>query len=217
MKIVIQDASGDTISTLTGPGSQGLQRVVWPYRGTRKLAVVPTLGPADLRDSIVRARTIGAVLDSVSQAGWDTTFVRTARTVLQPAAGTPPPQMNINCGGGGGPGASPDRPAEGGVVRGNTGVSGCTITANGVNIDGDKYTELQRLISKAINPNSGVNVFFFGTPGARGTVGFEASTGDYLVSMTVAGKTYRQVLHVERVPPGEVRGVASGSSAQPFK
>ena len=195
--------------------SQGLQRLVWPYRGTRKLAVVPTLGPADLRDSIVRARKIGAVLDSVSQAGWDTTFVRTARTVLQPAVGAAPPQMNINCGGGG-PGTSPDRPAEGGIVRGNTGFSGCTITANGVNIDSDKYSELQRLISKAINPNSGGNVFFFGTPGARGTVGFEASTGDYLVSMTVAGKTYKQVLHVERVPAGDVRGAANGSAGQPF-
>jgi hypothetical protein len=48
-------------------------------------------------------------------------------------------------------------------------------------------------------------VFFFGTPGNRGTVGFEASTGDYLVTISVAGKVYKQVLHVDRVPPGEVR------------
>jgi len=48
-------------------------------------------------------------------------------------------------------------------------------------------------------------VFFFGAPGNRSTVGFEASTGDYLVSINVGGKTYKQVLHVDRVPPGEVR------------
>jgi hypothetical protein len=49
-------------------------------------------------------------------------------------------------------------------------------------------------------------VFFFGGgPGNRGTTGFQASTGDYLVSITVAGKTYKQVLHVDRVGPGELR------------
>jgi len=209
VKIVIQDASGDTISTLTGSGASGLQRVVWAYRGTRKLATIPALGPADLRDSIVRARKTVAVFDSVEKAGWDTTFMRLARLALLPGGATPP-QMNINCGGGGGPGVSPDRPAEGGVVRGGSGFSGCAITINGATIDSDKYQEIQRLINRAINPNAANNnVFFFGTPGARGTVGFEASTGDYLVSMTAAGKTYKQVLHVERVPPGEVRGVPS--------
>jgi hypothetical protein len=130
--------------------------------------------------------------------------MRLARDVLMPSGAAP--QTNINCGGGG-PGTNPDRPAEGGVVRSGSGFSGCTMTVNGANMDMDKYQELQSLVNRAINgpgnPNNGV--FFFGGPGSRGTVGFEASTGDYLVSMSVGGKVYKQVLHVDRVPPNEVR------------
>jgi hypothetical protein len=204
VKVIIQDATGDTIFTTNGGGGPGLQRVVWPYRGTRKLATVPPLSPSALRDSIVRVRKTTLVLDSVAKTGMDTTFMRHAREALLPA-GTPP-QLNINCGGGGGPGTNPDRPAEGGVVRGGSGFSGCTMTVNGANMDMEKYQELQSAINRAINgPSSNANVFFFGTPGNRSTVGFEASTGDYLVSITVAGKTYKQVLHVDRVPAGEVR------------
>jgi photosystem II stability/assembly factor-like uncharacterized protein len=204
VKVVIQDATGDTIFTTNGSGSPGLQRIVWPYRGTRKLATVPELSPSARRDSIVRVRKTTLVLDSVAKAGWDTTFMRHAREVLLPAGAAP--QMNVNCGGPAGPGTNPDRPAEGGVVRGGGNFSGCTLTVNGANIDMDKYQELQTAINRAINgPAANPNVFFFGTPGNRSTVGFEASTGDYLVSISVGGKTYKQVLHVERVPSGEVR------------
>jgi hypothetical protein len=204
VKVVIQDATGDTIFTTNGSGSPGLQRVVWPYRGTRKLATIPALSPSALRDSIVRVRKTTLVLDSVAKAGWDTTFMRRAREVLLPAGAAP--QMNVNCGGGGGAGTNPDRPAEGAVVRGGSGFSGCTMTVNGASVDMEKYQELQTAINRAINgPNSNPNVFFFGTPGNRGTVGFEASTGDYLVSISVGGKTFKQVLHVDRVSSGEVR------------
>ena len=203
VKVVIQDASGDTIFTTNGPGNPGLQRVVWPYRGTRKLATIPALSPSALRDSIVRVRKTTLVFDSVAKAGGDTAFMRHARELLLPAGAAP--QTNINCGGGGGPGTNPDRPGEGAVVRGGGGFSGCTMTVNGANIDMDKYQQLQTAINRAINPNANPNVFFFGTPGNRGTVGFEASTGDYLVTINVAGKVYKQVLHVDRVPLGEVR------------
>ena len=203
VKIVIQDATGDTIFTTNGSGSPGLQRVVWPYRGTRKLAVVPPLSPSALRDSIVRVRKTTAVLDSVERAGMDTAFMRHAREVLLPTGAAP--QLNINCGGGG-PGTNPDRPAEGAVVRGGSGFSGCTMTVNGANIDMEKYQAVQLAINRAINgPSANPNAIFFGTAGNRSTVGFEASTGDYLVSISVGGKTFKQVLHVDRVPPGEVR------------
>ncbi len=204
VKIIIQDATGDTIFTTNGPGSPGLQRVAWPYRGTRKLATVPELSPSARRDSIVRVRKTTLVLDSVAKAGWDTAFMRHAREVLLPTGAAP--QMNINCGGPAGPGTNSDRPGEGGIVRGGGGFTGCTLTVNGANIDMEKYQELQSAINRAINgPSANPNVFFFGTPGNRSTVGFEASTGDYLVSITIGGKPYKQVLHVERVPSGEVR------------
>jgi hypothetical protein len=202
VRIAIQDAAGDTIATVNGPGAAGLQRVTWAYRGTRRLATVPPLGPADLRDSVVRVRRISTVLDSLQQSGWDTSLVKIARSVLQPVAGATPPPLNINCGGGGGPGSSPDRPAEGGVVR--AGSSGCTATVGGQQIDFDKYQTVNRLINPPQPPGGGI-VFFGGGGGNRGTVNFEASTGDYLVSFKVGDKVYKQVLRVERVGPGEVR------------
>jgi hypothetical protein len=206
LKVVIQDASGDTIATLNGSSSPGLQRVLWGFNGTRRLATVPPLGPADLRDSIVRARKTTTILDSLEKAGWDSTLIRQGRQLLLGPGGPNAPQMNINCGGG--PGASPDRPAEGAVVRSGSAAGGCTMTVGGVNVDFDKYQEAQRLINRAINgpnPNAGGNVFFFGGPGNRGTQGFQASTGDYLVSISIGGKTYKQVLHVDRVTPGELK------------
>ncbi len=205
VRVAIQDASGDTIATVTGPGTAGLQRVVWAYRGTRKQATVPPLGPADLRDSILRVRATTRVFDSLEKAGWDTTLIKQGRQMLlnPPATGAPP--VNINCGGGGG-GTSPDRPAEGGIVRSGSGGGGCTMTIGGANVDFDKYQEVQQLINRAVNGPNPANTFVFGAPtGNRGTVGFEAGTGDYLVSFSVGGKVYKQVLHVERVGPGEVR------------
>jgi hypothetical protein len=152
VKVVIQDASGDTIATLNGPSSAGLQRVVWGFNGSRRLATVPPLGPADLRDSIVRVRKTTTILDSLEKAGWDSTLIRQGRQLLLGPGGPGAPQMNINCGGGGGPGASPDRPAEGGVLR--SGSAGCTMTVGGVNVDFDKYQEAQRLINRAITGQS---------------------------------------------------------------
>ena len=76
------------------------------------------------------------------------------------------------------------------------------MTVNGVNVDFDKYQQVQRLINP---PTAGGLIAFFAPPGARGTVGFEAGTGDYLVSFKVGDKVYKQILHVDRVPPGEVR------------
>jgi len=81
------------------------------------------------------------------------------------------------------------------------------MTIGGINVDFDKYQEAQRLINRAINgPNGGGNVIFIGGgAGNRGSTFVQASTGDYLVSFTVAGKTYKQVLHVDRVAPGDLR------------
>jgi photosystem II stability/assembly factor-like uncharacterized protein len=203
VRIAIQDATGDTIATLTGPGTAGLQRVVWGYNGSRKLASVSALGPADLRDSVVRARRTVTVLDSLEKAGWDSTLIKQGRKALLPAPGAPAPSTNINCGGGGGAGTSPERPAEGGVVR--AGSTGCTMTVDSVSVDFDKYQQVQRLINPP-QPGAGGFVFFGGVPGgSRGTVGFQASTGDYLVSFKVGDKIYKQVLHVDRVGPREIR------------
>ena len=57
----------------------------------------------------------------------------------------------------------------------------------------------------------------FRPPGSRGFGGFggrggapTVGTGDYLVSMTVDGKKYTQVLHVERRSGGDTGGFFGG-------
>ena len=52
-----------------------------------------------------------------------------------------------------------------------------------------------------------------GRGGARGAV--VAGTGDYLVTMTVGGQTYKQVLHVERM--GQVDDSANQFGGTPDK
>ena len=56
----------------------------------------------------------------------------------------------------------------------------------------------------------------FRAPGSRGFGGFGrggapmVGTGDYLVTMTVDGKKYTQVLHVERLRGGDSNGFIAG-------
>ena len=79
------------------------------------------------------------------------------------------------------------------------------MTVDSVSVDFDKYQQVQRLINPP-QPGAGGFAFFGGVPGgSRGTVGFQASTGDYLVSFKVGDKIYKQVLHVDRVGPRELR------------
>ena len=66
VRIVITDASGDTIRTLNGPGGAGLHKVTWDFRG--KAPKAPPLTPAGVRDSIVQARRI-AVRDRLARQG----------------------------------------------------------------------------------------------------------------------------------------------------
>lgn len=59
-RIVITDASGDTVRTLRGPAGPGLHRVFWDLRGKPA-----PLSPSALRDSIVAARVRA---DSIAKA-----------------------------------------------------------------------------------------------------------------------------------------------------
>ena len=66
-QILITDAKGDTVRTLTGPATAGLHRVTWDFRG-RPAAARP-LSPSQLRDSILTARRMTFVFDSLEKAG----------------------------------------------------------------------------------------------------------------------------------------------------
>ncbi|MBC7672318.1 MAG: hypothetical protein H7247_07850, partial [Polaromonas sp.] len=65
-KIVISDANGE-VRTLTGPGGPGLHKVTWDFRGRAARAVALT--PAGLRDSVVQARRMAFVFDSLEKSG----------------------------------------------------------------------------------------------------------------------------------------------------
>jgi hypothetical protein len=115
--------------------------------------------------------------------------------------------VNFNCGGppaagAGGPRTDPNRPAEGGVVRsGNS----CTLDIGGSNVDCEKWMDLQRAINPTATIQPGSCFTSLGV-GTRSTNAFiEAPPGDYLVTLTVGDKTYKQVLRLERVGAGEVR------------
>ena len=204
VRITIQDASGDTISTVTGSGSAGLHRVAWNLRGTKRRANLPPLSPSEYRDSVQRVARSRVVFDSLEKAGYDSVAIRVGRQlylgtgVAQAGA---PAGLNITFGGppAGGGMTNPLRPAEGPPM---SAANNNLITINGVSVDFEKYQEVQRLIANT--PVGGP--IFIGAPGGRSaTTSFEAATGDYLVSFTVGGKTYKQVLRVEKVNAGEVR------------
>lgn len=67
VKVVIQDALGDTLATLNGPGRAGLNRVTWNFRGKTPPSVA--LSPAAKRDSLKSARLLAAKLDTIEKEG----------------------------------------------------------------------------------------------------------------------------------------------------
>jgi hypothetical protein len=69
VSVVITDVSGDTLQTLEGPGTRGLHRLSWSFRGKEPPA--PELSPAQRRDSIVNVRKLDAVFDSLKAEGMD--------------------------------------------------------------------------------------------------------------------------------------------------
>src|SRR5439155_1253459 len=66
VRIIITDAKGDTMRTLTGPNRAGLHKVVWDLRGR---APRQALSPSQVRDSIMLAHRLDFVLDSLTKAG----------------------------------------------------------------------------------------------------------------------------------------------------
>ena len=121
VRIVIQNAAGDTLRTLTGPGQVGLHNVVWDFRGQGAPAPLVALSPAQLRDSIKSAQRVARVLDSLEKAGAvPAAMIAMLRTSAQ--TGQPPAAMQAMLGGGGfgggggrggvGGGGFVDRPGE---------------------------------------------------------------------------------------------------------
>jgi hypothetical protein len=208
-KITISDVTGDTIATVNGPASAGLHKVTWDFRGKAPKAVA--LSPSEKRDSIVQARRVTFVADSLEKAG-TLPAPMIARIKTAAASGDQAALMQIfgfgrggRGGGGGAQGGFQERPGEGPMPRSANAAQGQRGQrgegAGESSVDPSELREIAQL---------------FRAPGSRGFGGFgrggapTVGTGDYLVSMTVDGKKYTQVLHVERRSGGDSGGFFGG-------
>ena len=213
VRIVITDAKGDTMRTLTGPNRAGLHRVVWDLRGRLPRQ---QLSPSQLRDSILQAHRLDVVLDSLVKAGTvPAGMVERLRALATGGAG------QFFGGGGGGGGGNPAaligrlgpggvfqaRPGEGNIVgaggRGGGGGGGGESAGEGAQGGTGDLTELASAfpggfqeIQALLRPpgQRGGGGGFFG--GRQAPI---AQTGDYLVTLKVGNDIQRQVLRVEHV------------------
>jgi hypothetical protein len=211
-QIIITDARGDTVRTLNGPATPGLHRVTWDFRGR---AVRAPLSPSQLRDSLIAARRATVVFDSLEKAG---TIPKPQLDRIRQMVMTGDAAFGRGGGGGGGRGGAGGgwvaRPGEGAVV-GAAGRGGQVGQGEGAQPGGEQ------------NPLDALNVFPGGMQdlqellrvpgqggrGGRGGGGFGrggqapvVNTGDYLVTLSVGGKTYKQLLRVERMSGGDDAG-----------
>jgi hypothetical protein len=204
--IVIQDASGDTLATLNGPGGPGLHRVSWNFRG-RPLPA-PPLSPAQARDSARQAQRIIAVLDSLEKDGGipANTIAMARNAIAQGPAG-----MQGLMGGGGGFGGGGfgggaaarvrnDRPGE---TRPTPSFPTAGAAAGGRGGQGAEPAEaggIQQVFAAMREAIPDFNPFGGGGRGGRG--GGQAplvESGNYRVTLTAGGRTMTQLLRVEKL------------------
>jgi photosystem II stability/assembly factor-like uncharacterized protein len=194
-RVIVQDVAGDTLATLTGPATPGVHRVYWNFTGKR--APAPALSPSQLRDSVVNARKVQAVVDSMVAAGHDRATLD--RVQAQMAGGG---FGGFGGGGGGGadygelawnerPGESPARPV---TLAGARPAAGAAPRAAAGMSEADVRSELLSAMRAAGLGGRG------GFGGGRGFGGAgPVSAGDYLVTLVANGVTQKRVLRVERV------------------
>jgi len=205
--ILITDAKGDTVRTLTGPMTAGLHRVTWDFRG--RAAPRAPLSPSQLRDSVIAARRMTFVFDSLEKAG---TMPKPAldRIRQMMTSGDVAGLFRGGGRGGAGSGAWNPRPGEGAVVgaagaRGGgegAAAGGSDNPADALNAFPGGGQELQQLL-RPPGQQGGRGGGGFGSFGGRGGQAPVVASGDYLVTLTVGGKTYKQLLRVERVSGGD--------------
>jgi photosystem II stability/assembly factor-like uncharacterized protein len=193
VSLLITDINGDTVQTVNGPGTPGLHFVTWNFRG--KPAPAKPLSPAGVRDSIVSARKMNAVFDSLETANIaPKAELERLRKQLETGGDLRAFFRGGRGGGGGTPGQFQERPAEGPVpgaagARGGRGAQGGAAASG---LDPDVMSDIfDALRSSGAVPRRGG---FFGGGGPS-----EAQAGDYLVTLTVNGQKYSQALHVDRV------------------
>jgi hypothetical protein len=233
VRMIVQDASGDTIRSLTGPGQAGLHNVVWDMRAQRPAPARIALSPAQVRDSVNTQRRVLRALDSLEKAGAvPAPMLAQIRTTVQ--TGQQPPEMQamlagaLGGGGGGGGGrfggatGFQDRPGEtrplpsfptagagGPGGPGGPGGRGGPGAGPGAAAGPAGLQAMFGPLRDALGDDFAAIGIFPGGGGGRGGRGGQnalVGTGDYKVTIIVGGTSYSKVLHVERVSGGEGGG-----------
>jgi hypothetical protein len=223
-RIVITDARGDTVRTLNGPMTAGLHRVTWDFRG--KAAPRAPLSISQRRDSIVQANRMNFVFDSLEKAG---TMPKAQLDRIRQMIASGNPGFGRGGGGGGrggagggwvarpGEGAFVGAGARGGAAQGEGGQGGeeniqdmLAAFPGGAQEFGDLLRPPGQRGGRGGGGGFG-NLFGFGGGGRGAGQAPVVNTGDYLVTLTVGGRTYKQVLRVERMSGGDDTGFNFGS------
>jgi len=228
-RVVILDASGDTMQVLNGPGAAGINRVAWAFTG--KPAARPPLGAVQKRDSALQMNRIIFVLDSLDKAGANPMMTGMMRQIVR--TGDLGPVMAMFQGRGAGSGFGPPPPwnprpgeqAVAGAAGGGRGGAGVTpagaaagAAAGGAPAgaapaaaampDPSMFQPIVALFAIPGRPASGggfgldfLQTLGFGNAAFAafgGGGGAGVSSGDYVVVLSVGGKTLRQKIRVER-------------------
>jgi hypothetical protein len=201
VKVIIQDAAGDTLASLPGGTALGINRVTWNFRG--KNPPTPALSPAGVRDSILGVRLAMKTLDSLEKEGtvpkMITDRVRAAITQGPGAMQEMVTGFMVAFGGapGGGVGAGRfnERPGETAPVAPGALGGGAPAAASqgeGAAAAAPSQNQLMDLFRALGGPGGRLNFFGGGAPASL------VGAGDYLVTLSVNGQTQKQVLRVER-------------------
>ncbi|MEP7066997.1 MAG: hypothetical protein ABI889_13255, partial [Gemmatimonadota bacterium] len=219
VKIVVTNLKGDTLKSLTGKGGPGLHHVTWDMKAK---APKPTpLTPAGRRDSLVTARKLDHVFDSLAAAGVAPKPVleNVREHYENGTVGELFAQLSGGGGGGGGrPGKFAERPGESPLPKhhgaaADSAKKGGAPSANGGESEdeGGVTQEVLSQVSSAVRASKAIpgGGFFGGRNAAL------VESGDYLVTMSVGGTTQRQVLRVEK-SDGTSGSAAGGDEDDPF-
>jgi len=221
VKLVITNVKGDTLKTLMGKGGAGVHHATWDLKA--KPPTPTPLTPAGRRDSLITARKLEHVFDSLETAGVAPKAVlETVREHYENGTIGELFQRAQSGGGGGGrfaerPGESPlpkhDRHDASDSTKKKAGAAAAGAEGGAEGEEGAVSQEVLSQVSGAVRASKALPGGGFGG-GGRNTGLVES--GDYLVTMTVGGATQRQVLRVEKAAGTGSSSASDDDDDDPF-
>ena len=188
VSIVIRDEAGDTLSTLNGPGTPGIHRVRWNFRG--QTPPPPPKTPAAVQDSVRAVEKVFVVVDSLVEEGImeRPRLERVARMMI--AGDRAGLFAMFGAGARGGPRAEPGEFAE---RPGESWASGGPGMASG----------MIRHFMRLVRPLGGAGAFMSGRGRREAPL---AEAGEYEVVLEAGDMKARGTLTVVRGPGAEAGG-----------